>query len=122
MIRRPPRSTRTDTLFPYTTLFRSQRLTQFLAIIIAHYSPCLAGISDGNSWQALRHGSNGGMRARAYQSLAKTNDDLIIRCTQRRHLEQKIGFGIMAGAQQRPASETIVVSGYPFLHMGNKND
>src|SRR3546814_4668582 len=25
MIRRPPRSTRTDTLFPYTTLFRSLR-------------------------------------------------------------------------------------------------
>src|SRR3546814_969074 len=25
MIRRPPRSTRTDTLFPYTTLFRSAR-------------------------------------------------------------------------------------------------
>src|SRR3546814_14743106 len=25
MIRPPPRSTRTDTLFPYTTLFRSQR-------------------------------------------------------------------------------------------------
>src|SRR3546814_4283192 len=32
MIRRPPRSTRTDTLFPYTTLFRSldQRLGQCL--------------------------------------------------------------------------------------------
>src|SRR3546814_15537913 len=27
MIRRPPRSTRTDTLFPYTTLFRSEYLT-----------------------------------------------------------------------------------------------
>src|SRR3546814_7039218 len=26
MIRRPPRSTRTDTLFPYTTLFRSEQL------------------------------------------------------------------------------------------------
>src|SRR3546814_5779048 len=26
MIRRPPRSTRTDTLFPYTTLFRSFKL------------------------------------------------------------------------------------------------
>src|SRR3546814_11353995 len=25
MIRRPPRSTRTDTLFPYTTLFRSRK-------------------------------------------------------------------------------------------------
>src|SRR3546814_6103751 len=26
MIRRPPRSTRTDTLFPYTTLFRAHRV------------------------------------------------------------------------------------------------
>src|SRR3546814_20524758 len=29
MIRQPPRSTRTDTLFPYTTLFRSARLGRF---------------------------------------------------------------------------------------------
>src|SRR3546814_9272968 len=28
MIRRPPRSTRTDTLFPYTTLFRKALLTE----------------------------------------------------------------------------------------------
>src|SRR3546814_13140372 len=28
MIRRPPRSTRTDTLFPYTTLFRSVKHTR----------------------------------------------------------------------------------------------
>src|SRR3546814_19167288 len=28
MIRRPPRSTRTDTLFPYTTLFRSPRASR----------------------------------------------------------------------------------------------
>src|SRR3546814_6634042 len=32
MIRRPPRSTRTDTLFPYTTLFRSYR-TNLLATL-----------------------------------------------------------------------------------------
>src|SRR3546814_12826709 len=33
MIRRPPRSTRTDTLFPYTTLFRSPTpITAFLAV------------------------------------------------------------------------------------------
>src|SRR3546814_7811728 len=31
MIRRPPRSTRTDTLFPYTTLFRSDRRAQVQA-------------------------------------------------------------------------------------------
>src|SRR3546814_14982383 len=40
MIRRPPRSTRTDTLFPYTTLFRSAVL--------------LAGLSDrSRNLQAL---------------------------------------------------------------------
>src|SRR3546814_14302815 len=31
MIRRPPRSTRTDTLFPYTTLFRSRRFADWSA-------------------------------------------------------------------------------------------
>src|SRR3546814_4440520 len=31
MIRRPPRSTRTDTLFPYTTLFRSGSVHRSLA-------------------------------------------------------------------------------------------
>src|SRR3546814_1137187 len=34
MIRRPPRSTRPDTLFPYTTLFRSR--------VVAHHHPALA--------------------------------------------------------------------------------
>src|SRR3546814_19633357 len=32
MIRRPPRSTRTDTLFPYTTRFRSQHLADQLRV------------------------------------------------------------------------------------------
>src|SRR3546814_11485513 len=47
MIRRPPRSTRTDTLFPYTTLFRSfhdefadlQILKQQSAIILTFRKP-----------------------------------------------------------------------------------
>src|SRR3546814_11066787 len=34
MIRRPPRSTRTDTLFPYTPLFRSRRDR---AVLVGHY-------------------------------------------------------------------------------------
>src|SRR3546814_14975243 len=42
MIRRPPRSTRTDTLFPYTTLFRSGR--------------CAPEVGDGKlGEQALEH-------------------------------------------------------------------
>src|SRR3546814_18267873 len=37
MIRRPPRSTRTDTLFPYTTLFRSCRLCR---VATSHACKC----------------------------------------------------------------------------------
>src|SRR3546814_12134297 len=33
MIRRPPRSTRTDTLFPYTTLFRSPDVQSFASFL-----------------------------------------------------------------------------------------
>src|SRR3546814_12431466 len=32
MIRRPPRSTRTDTLFPYTTLFRSAGAAKMIVV------------------------------------------------------------------------------------------
>src|SRR3546814_16861848 len=34
MIRRPPRSTRTDTLFPYTTLFRSEAYGKAFDILV----------------------------------------------------------------------------------------
>src|SRR3546814_4914374 len=34
MIRRPPRSTRTDTLFPYTTLFRSDAYADLLEQVV----------------------------------------------------------------------------------------
>src|SRR3546814_10976408 len=50
MIRRPPRSTRTDTLFPYTTLFRSRaRINQRLDRRVCR--PDIEGAeqrSDGN--------------------------------------------------------------------------
>src|SRR3546814_15374347 len=35
LIRRPPRSTRTDTLFPYTTLFRSIVAKEFFRVLLA---------------------------------------------------------------------------------------
>src|SRR3546814_13206621 len=47
MIQRPPRSTRTDTLFPYTTLFRSfieqDQITQLI-----HSNPGLTFNPDGS--------------------------------------------------------------------------
>src|SRR3546814_10287364 len=46
MIRRPPRSTRTDTLFPYTTLFRSEQ--QFLMDAV-NYIEAAAHIAVGEA-------------------------------------------------------------------------
>src|SRR3546814_15735842 len=43
MIRRPPRSTRTDTLFPYTTLFRS----------VLPAGPEIGGAGAGPAWDPL---------------------------------------------------------------------
>src|SRR3546814_5842920 len=43
MIRRPPRSTRTDTLFPYTTLFRSGKADGYRSA----YIPCRAAWRRG---------------------------------------------------------------------------
>src|SRR3546814_20764522 len=44
MIRRPPESTRTDTLFPYTTLFRSVELDIIVGREDVH--PRVAGVRD----------------------------------------------------------------------------
>src|SRR3546814_9352222 len=50
MIRRPPRSTRTDTLFPYTTLFRSA------AVSCAFQRLVQGGFSDLETGGCLAHG------------------------------------------------------------------
>src|SRR3546814_3944299 len=69
MIRRPPRSTRTDTLFPYTTLFRSRLLGPVQGgedhadharqhqAGVQHDAPVAIGIEDGSAGahQLLRH-------------------------------------------------------------------
>src|SRR3546814_2746737 len=65
MIRRPPRSTRTDTLFPYTTLFRSIRVRAAVRSCPAPYRPaskewpclhcaCHAGAGDKCAANGLR--------------------------------------------------------------------
>src|SRR3546814_2966555 len=52
MIRRPPRSTRTDTLFPYTTLFRSSHAVR----PDIRPSLCRAGLGPGHA--ILRSGAD----------------------------------------------------------------
>src|SRR3546814_10054313 len=59
MIRRPPRSTRTDTLFPYTTLFRSRTVG------------CERTTPANQSYPVRRCSGRGGMLGRA--SRARTS-------------------------------------------------
>src|SRR3546814_8702272 len=60
MIRRPPRSTRTDTLFPYTTLFRSTAGAQCRA-----FSP--EATPSGRVAAASRRVRTGGRRKREWR-------------------------------------------------------
>src|SRR3546814_1102995 len=59
MIRRPPRSTRTDTLFPYTTLFRSamsaeRMLSRFLpADRVSEIMTEIRGPAGRTTWEKL---------------------------------------------------------------------
>src|SRR3546814_2338769 len=53
MIRRPPRSTRTDTLFPYTTLFRSG------CVQWGEYAATKAGIISLTQTAAVEYGPAG---------------------------------------------------------------
>src|SRR3546814_12659263 len=61
MRRRPPRSTRTDTLFPYTTLCRSNAAANDAARGAA--CPCRAGKSDLQLAQAIGQQPQGAIEA-----------------------------------------------------------
>src|SRR3546814_6258046 len=55
MIRRPPRSTRTDTLFPYTTLFRSAEAGARIehSIVNADADPDIGNLATSRSFDAI---------------------------------------------------------------------
>src|SRR3546814_17827259 len=76
MTRRPPRSTRTDTLFPYTTLFRSCDL-----IIVINRNPPVAVLADPfenrviepaqpDGGMGLSQGTRPGAHGRKFEKLA----------------------------------------------------
>src|SRR3546814_16412776 len=64
MIRRQPRSTRTDTLFPYTTLFRSHQRQQFVVAlqVFAVVGEALAAEIGLAQLVALDHGAHGAIQ------------------------------------------------------------
>src|SRR3546814_19805950 len=70
MIRRPPRSTRTDTLFPYTTLFRSIMPSQKVISAMTRYNEALVQAGVMLAGDGL-HPSSKGMRIR-FEGKART--------------------------------------------------
>src|SRR3546814_8856190 len=81
MIRRPPRSTRTDTLFPYTTLFRSVKSTACLrssvidieAMIASYFLAIRPGIMPSQSCTTNSH-SNSAAAQSALRSEEHTSE------------------------------------------------
>src|SRR3546814_4876991 len=96
MIRRPPRSTRTDTLFPYTTLFRSGRR--------ARHRPRRAGR------RLLRNERARHLRGRRYRALARRPNR---RQYPRRALGGRRAAGYGGGTQHARPARTL--RGDPLL-------
>src|SRR3546814_6037702 len=82
MIRRPPRSTRTDTLFPYTTLFRSIQEQVAGSLVIQSQSPggiVALGLHDARAVRQVQRGSSVAFvdGQCAYQAVACTGLHLV---------------------------------------------
>src|SRR3546814_19302257 len=81
MIRRPPRSTRTDTLFPYTTLFRSSggcfEVGRLAALVEDLDAPPLHGDQPcvGQAMQDARQGFRLDAQLRGEQALGQVEVD-----------------------------------------------
>src|SRR3546814_18659465 len=73
MIRRPPRSTRTDTLFPYTTLFRSFQRVDVDDLAVLHAARDLMPDS-GDADRPGRH-TAGACQQRIRRRLADPGDE-----------------------------------------------
>src|SRR3546814_10310084 len=124
MIRRPPRSTRTDTLFPYTTLFRSlaleakaagigltgdaeeaDRLDLSLDVIEA-----VSGASDLAGWNGF------GLAVQAYQKRALPLLDWLaaMAARHRRRLMVRLVKGAYWDSEAKLAQE-LGLEGYPVF-------
>src|SRR3546814_9706151 len=73
MIRRPPRSTRTDTLFPYTTLFRS-----VLAHVDAPQADFLVAFMDSQGDHVRRGALEPVASQRRYNVLKRIRDEMTV--------------------------------------------
>src|SRR3546814_11569041 len=99
MMRRPPRSTRTYTLFPYTTLFRSEVLVAFAA----QHVQALAALAGEGVDAARQHVVAEAVEMAAQGEPGSGRRDLVGR---------GLAFGL---GQDRHAGEVLAVPGRPGM-------
>src|SRR3546814_5816509 len=83
MIRRPPRSTRTDTLFPYTTLFRS--LSDFKTNEYAH-------LVGGDVFEPEEENPMLGFRGASRYYDERYREGFALECRALKHVRETLGF------------------------------
>src|SRR3546814_9030859 len=108
-IRRPPRSTRTDTLFPYTTLFRSRRAGPDHHHRVDRLAPPLVGQSDHRARHHVWVTRDDILHLGAKDILA-TRDDDVLQPVDDRQEALRVEDADVAGVQ--PAM--LVEFGCPF--------
>src|SRR3546814_8145684 len=114
MIRRSPRSTRTDTLFPYTTLFRSAAGADHLRRHQAHRELCRdGGAVHGGGLHPGRAGDHGvQLGARAGDVRADRSEEH----TSELQSLMRISYAVFCLKKKKYISDSrIVVSSYIFI-------
>src|SRR3546814_16661008 len=107
MIRRPPRSTRTDTLFPYTTLFRSASLSA-RPFFIKGFAP----FSGNRRLTCCRHASVQGSHQRdrdvgRIQSILSLDKHSITKFGDHEIWLQGVGLGVKEHSAERLSSSHL---------------
>src|SRR3546814_4640442 len=107
MIRRPPRSTRTDTLFPYTTLFRS-----------------LLGIHDGRAYALLYNGILGDKRPDGGNVLTRATLALLRAAIARKHprfARETPGYPLTRSEEHTSELQSLMRISYAVFCLTKKN-
>src|SRR3546814_5000222 len=107
MIRRPPRSTRTDTLFPYTTLFRSPTCPTF-PVQVSLFQPGREGCPSPSS--QVRRGREGGKPSLP----ARSNEGITNKCSFYEFLYSKSLLLSEGNREGFPPSLGHLTCGYAF--------
>src|SRR3546814_5791970 len=122
MIRRPPRSTRTDTLFPYTTLFRSPALSgPWLPKQIAGRRRSIFLCRPGRGTRPWNVPDDAGRRSEEHtselQSLMRIS--YAVFCLKKKTHD---GLEYPRSAQHRTEAQTQIQHTYDVCDLDNKNN